>query len=231
MAITRTPLPPQKKPGKAGWGCFGCGCLIVVLLFLLGVGLIGGLCYFTYKEAYSVTTDSAAPIPAFNGSEDVYPNAQKKVDAFNQDVAAKKPSTLTLSADEINALITHNINQNADIKQFKPQVLVSMNGSDVRLQGNVTLEAFPGGLFKGRFFNIDATSGVTFDPATKDFTFQLKKVHFGPSDLPESSLASMSASLSQSFNQKIRQNTAAWSVLQNAKWVEVKDGQFVIETQ
>lgn len=231
MAIQQTPPPPQKKSNKAGWGCLGCGCLIVILVFLLGVGVIGGGSYFLYTKAYSVTSDTAAAVPSFSGGEDVYAGVVRKLDAFNQDVAAKKPSTLTLSADEINALASHNIGQNQDLKQFKPQLFISLNGSDARLQGCLTLDAFPGGLFKGRYVNFDGTTGISFDPETKEIDLQLRKFQLGSVDVPSSSLASLNANLSQSLNQKLRQNPTIWSALQAAKRVEIKDGQFVIETQ
>ena len=231
MAIQRTPPPqqPPAKTSKAGLGCLGCGCLLLLVIFFVFAGLIGGGTYMGFKELQTVSSPTAEAITPFAGGDDVYTGVQQKITAFNQDVNAGKTSTLTLSADEINSLIEHNI----DLKRLQAQVLVSMTGDLIRFQGSIPSNSIPlvnlG--IKDRYFNLDATSAITFNPDTKEIEFQFRKIQIGDISLPENSVESLQTSYSQMFNQKLRQNTAIWNVLQVAKNVSIKDGQLVIETK
>ena len=212
-------------------GCLGCGCLIILVLLLLLVGLAGGVAYFGYKQAVTFTSTAPATFPPYNGSDDIYTGAQKKIAAFNQDVGTGKSSSLTLSADELNALLSHNIDSNPGLKKIHPQVLLSLDGDQARIQGSVPLDAVPFGLFTGRYFNLDATTGLSFNADTKFIKFEFHKLQIGEINVPDNSLPAMQANFSQSLNQKLRENTAVWNVLQVAKTVAIRDGQFVIETK
>src|SRR5476649_2615445 len=93
--------PPPAPPKKKGMGCLGCGCLILVLLVILFVGLVAG---GTYLGVVGFTSSTAATIPSFNGSDDVYNIAHQKITAFGHDVIYHQAATIQLSADEINTL-------------------------------------------------------------------------------------------------------------------------------
>jgi hypothetical protein len=232
MAVQRVPQPPSTAK-KTGLGCLGCGCLVVVLFFLLLAGLIGGLLYYTYHELYLVSSAQPLAIKPFSGGDAIYDGAQKKVAAFNQGVSTGQTSTLTLSADELNALITHFVAQNPAMKQLQIQVLVSMQGDEMRLQGDVPSNSIPfvNMGVKDRYFNLDVTTGISFNADTKEIEFDFHKVQLGDYSVPEDSLPSMQASFAQSFNQKLRENKDVWNVLQVAKTITVQNGQFVIETK
>jgi hypothetical protein len=234
MAIQQAPpQPPSTGAKKAGLGCLGCGCLIVLVFFLLLAGLAGGVVYTGYHELYLVSSGQPMTIKPFTGGDDIFDGAQKKLAAFNQDVSAGKASTLTLSADEINSIIAHNVTDNPDLKKFQIQALVSMQGDQVRLQGEApsnTLPVVSWGI-KDRYFNLDATTGVRFNTETKEVEFDFRKVQIGDYPVPQDSLPSMEVQFEQSFNRKLRENTAVWNVLQVAKTVTIRDGQFVIETK
>ncbi|HEX4141125.1 MAG TPA: hypothetical protein VHY09_12300, partial [Candidatus Methylacidiphilales bacterium] len=160
MAIQRTPSPP-KKSNKTGLGCLGCGCLLVVVVFLLFAGLVGGTAYMGYKELNLISSPTAETIAPYTGGEDVYTGAQKKLAAFNQDVTTGKTSTLTLSSDELNALLYHSV----DLKKVQAQALVTLTGDLARLQGSIPSNQVPivnlG--VKDRYFNLDATTGISFN--------------------------------------------------------------------
>jgi hypothetical protein len=228
MSISRPP-PPKKE--KSGLGCVGCGCLILLVILLVGVGLVGGAGYFGYKQVYAITSEAPATFPAASGNDDVFAGAEKKIDAFNQLVSTGNPGSLTLSADEINAILYHNIQASPKAQEFHPRFLVRLNGEEAQLQGSAQLDAVPTGLFKGRYLNFDVTSGITFNSDTKFIDFQFHQLQLGLINVPESSFPAMQANFSQSMNQKLREDKAIWNVLQVAKTVAIRDGQFVVETK
>jgi flagellar basal body-associated protein FliL len=226
MAIQR-PAPPARK--KSGMGCLGCGCLIVILIILLLVGLVGGAIYLGFKQVVTVTSSAPAAIPAYNGTDDIYTGAQKKLADFNQAVGAGTPASLTLSADEINALLAHD----PDLAKFQVRIAVSLDGDEARVQGSLPTDAIPylGKEVPGRFFNLDTTFVIHFNDDTKIVSLDLHKAQLGDTTAPESSLAGLSTQLVPSLNSLLQKSPDCHNALAAAKTVEIKDGQFVIETK
>ncbi len=230
MAIQQAPpqRPPQKS-SKAGLGCLGCGCLAVLVVFLGIAGLCAGGIYMFFKQANVVSSASPEAIAAYTASDDVYAGAQKKVAAFNDDVSTSKTSTLTLSSDEVNALLYHTI----DPRKLQGQALVTMTGDEARVQASIPSNGIPfiNWGVKDRYFTLDLTSGVAFNVDTKEVELQFHKVQFGDTVVPQNSMAALQSSFSQQLNLKLQQNPDISKVLQAVKTVSIKDGQFVVETK
>lgn len=208
-------------------GCCGCGCAILLVLVFLFLGLVGGSGYLLYKYVLSVTSTAPADIPAFNGTDDLYAGAQKKVDAFNQDVNNAKPSTLTLSSDELNSLIAHD----PDLMRAHACLLVTLDGDEAHLQATMPTDAVPYGLLKGRYLNVDTTFALTFNSDTKMVGLDLHKAMLGDTPVPATSLPTVQAEIMPALNSQLQKIPATRNVLAVAKTVTIKDGQFVIETK
>jgi hypothetical protein len=219
--------PPPQKQKKSGLGCFGCGCLIVIVILLLVAGLVGGVCYFAYRSAYNATSAEPAAIPAFSGGDDVYAGAEKKLDAFNQSVTTGQAATLTLSSDELNALIAHD----PTLAKKKVHLLVTLTGEEARLQGSVPTSDFPFGLMPNRYLNFDATFGLTFNSDTKHVGTSMHKLQVGDSELPDNALPTVDAELMPWIEILIDQSPAAKHAVQAASTIQIKDGQFVVVTK
>jgi hypothetical protein len=227
MAISQ-PVPPQKRK-KSDMGCLGCGCLFIVIIFLGVLGFFGFATYLLFKNAYTVTSAEAEQIPAYTVTDDTFTGAQKKIASFQQDVAAGKASTLTLSADELNALIHHQFN----FDKYQSQLMVSFDGATAHVLGTVPTNSIPVvslGI-KDRYFNVDALTGISFNSETKEIEFEFHKFQVGETSLPESQLASLQNSFSQGFNQRLKANPDIEKILQAATNVSIQNGQFVIETK
>jgi len=97
--------PPPAQPKKKGLGCFGCGCVVLLLLGVLTVGLTGALAYVIHSRLMEITSDTPANIATFDGGDEMYATAKQKLADFNHDQQSHQPATLQLSADEINTLI------------------------------------------------------------------------------------------------------------------------------
>ena len=97
--------PP--RPPRGGGNCFLKGCLIVtILLMLLGI-IIGGTGWYIFRSARPFLDQDPAPLPKFAGGEPAYAAVQAKLGQFHQTVAAGQPATLSLTADDLNALIAY----------------------------------------------------------------------------------------------------------------------------
>jgi len=233
---TQPPAAPPKK--RSGLGCLGCGCLVLVILGLLIAGLVGGVGFFAYQGILGLTSATPATIAAVTPSDDVYNAAQQKIAEFNQDVQNHQPSSLQLSADEINALIAHN----PDTLKNNIQAVVTMTGTEGRVQGSLPTDKLSHGFIKGRYFNFDISFGVDFDSLTKTVNIVPHSLELGNKLLLDPNatadqdafskgfMKSFTPSFNQSFNEGLRENGGA-ALLDQTKTVEIKDGQLDIETQ
>lgn len=229
MAIQNPPPQVTKKTNKAGWGCLGCGCVLVLVVFLLIAGLIGGSIYMVDKGLNVMSASAPAAIPAFTGGPEIYDSAQKKIAQFNQDLSAGTTSTLTLSSDEVNAVINHDY----DLKKSQAELLITLTGDRARVQTSVASNNVPFVSYavKDRYFNLDGETGLSFNAESKQVELDLHKLQVGEVTIPDNALPTYQTLCSQILNQRLHENAAMAKVLDNAKDVSIKDGQFVIKTK
>lgn len=145
--------PPRRK----GLGCFGRGCLIlllfVVVLAIAGfVGMYWGLhrhsvlFYGSYWMAKTRSlTEAPTPVPEFNPSNQQIQLVQERWEDFEQKTRAGQSAEIELSPDDINALI-------AASDDVRSKIFVSIDRNQLRLQTSVPMGQFfgrPGYYFNG----------------------------------------------------------------------------------
>jgi len=145
--------PPQRK----GLGCFGRGCLIllvfvIVLVIACFAGMYWGLHHHSalfYGSYWMAKTRSFAeaptPVPEFNASNQQIQLVQERWQEFEQKTRAGQSAEIELSADDINALI-------ATSEDVRGKVFVSIDRDQLRLQMSVPIGQFfgrPGYYFNG----------------------------------------------------------------------------------
>jgi hypothetical protein len=229
--------PPSAPPKKTGWGCCGLGCAFLVVLAILFLGLIGGLGYTVYANAYKLTSSEPSVMPASNVGDDVYMAARQKLADFDHDVKNHQATTIQLSADEINVLIARN----PDAIKNNLRVFVSFNNNEGRLQASLPTDTLSHGVVTGRYANVDTSFEVSFDLPTRSVILTLHTLQFGKEALlkPDSEndptarslLLWYTAVFNQAFNASIRKNPDGAALLDQAKSIEIKDGDLVISTQ
>jgi hypothetical protein len=224
MAI---PPPPGTVQKKKGMGCLGCGCLILGLLALLFIALVGGILYVGSSNLTSLTSATPTDVPSFDGGDDVYNATRQKIIDFQHDLKNSQAATLTLSADEINTLIAHS----PDIAAAKVRVFVSMSGDQARVQFCAPTDALSGGMLKGRYLTGDVSFGLNFDPAAKTLDMKFQNLQFGNRTIPQNYLPVAEAEVNPALNQTLQKTDDGRNLVNNAKSIEIKDGQLVIETQ
>jgi len=146
--------PPQRK----GLGCFGRGCLILlVFAIVLAIACFAGiywglhrhsaLFYGSYWLAKTRSiAEASTPVPEFNASDQQIQLVQEPWQDFEQKTRAGQSAEIELSADDINALI-------ATSEDLRGKVFVSIDRDQLRLQASVPI----GGIFgrPGYYFNGD----------------------------------------------------------------------------
>ena len=226
MSIS-TPPPPQKK--KSGCGCFGCGCFIVILLLLLLIGLIVGGGYFGYKNAYKLTSTAPSDVPLFTGGEDIYKAAQQKTSELQHDIETHQTGSIHLSADEINSLIAHD----PTLTQRQDRMFVTFTDNQAQVQGSLPTDSIPilQSVIKDRYINFDTTFGLNLDSSTKSLDIDLHHMQIGNVNAPSNALPTLQAELTPVLNMQIQNNASLKNLLQQAKTIEIENGEMVIETK
>jgi hypothetical protein len=208
-------------------GCLGCGCLILVLLAILLVGLVVGGSYLGYQKVVGLTSTTTSAIPTFNGGDDLYNAAQQKVAAFNHDVENHQAATIQLSADEINTLIARD----PDMIRQQAHVFVTMTNDEAQVQGSLPTDTFAQGIIKGRFLNFNTTFALGFNSETKNINLDLHQLQIGDQTTPQNLLPTMQTEFGPLINALLQKNPVAKNLLDQTKTIQIKNGQLVIETQ
>jgi len=146
--------PPQRK----GLGCFGRGCLILlVFLIVLAIACFAGMYWGLHRNSalfygsyWMAKTGSLAkaptPVSEFNPSNQQIQLVQEHWQDFEQKTRAGQSAEIELSADDINALI-------ATSEGVHGKVFVSIDRDQLRLQLSVPIGEFFGR--EGYYFNGD----------------------------------------------------------------------------
>jgi hypothetical protein len=148
--------PPRRK----GLGCFGRGCLILlVLAIVLAIACFTGV-YWGFQRHSAIVrgvywlakthsiANAPVPIPEFSGSDLQIEKVEERWRDFEQKTRAAQPAEIVLTADDINAMI-------ASHRKTRGKAFVTIEGNQLRVQAS-----FPFGELLGRpgyYFNGEAT--------------------------------------------------------------------------
>ena len=148
----------EAPPHRKGLGCFGRGCLILlVFLIVLAIACFAGMYWGLHRNSalfygsyWMAKTGSLAkaptPVPEFNPSNQQIQLVQEHWQDFEQKTRAGQSAEIELSADDINALI-------ATSEGVHGKVFVSIDRDQFRLQLSVPIGEFFGR--EGYYFNGD----------------------------------------------------------------------------
>lgn len=144
-----TPTPKRR-------GCYFYGCVSLVVLMFLGVVLAVVLALNAPKLLTRVAlpyTDTApVQLERVEVSADELKALQQRVATFQEALQGQKTvQELTLTAHEINALISHSPN----LKELRDKLLVSIEGDAIRGKVSWPLSDWGPLRLKGRYLNGD----------------------------------------------------------------------------
>ena len=135
---------------KTGRGCLFWGGISAAILFLLLLlAAYGTFRYFKHLVVeYTDTKPLPAPVVQLSGAE--ITNLQQRIRGFDQAIKSDKPvEPLSLSADEVNALIANEAKSNAS----PARLYFSFNSNQVQAQLSLPTDGTGVRMLKGRYFN------------------------------------------------------------------------------
>jgi len=150
-------------PRRRGLGCFGRGCLIlVVFAIVLVIACVAGMYWGFQRHSailhgiYWLTKAQAlaqkpVPIPEFTASDTQIQSVHERCEDFEQKARAGQPAELELTQDDINTLIATN-------QDTRGRIFVSIDGDHLRCQASVPIGELMGR--SGYYFNGDIAVGL-----------------------------------------------------------------------
>jgi len=207
-------------------GCFGCGCLVLVILGLLLAALFAASAHFFTVAGNTITSSTPTDVKDFDGGAALYQEASQKMASFENVSRQNQPATLELSADEINTLIARS----PDLAANNISIFITMTGDQARLQATAPTSLLPFGLWKGRFINIDMTFNPSFDSSTKSLNLILHSVRIGNQDLPANSFSLYQEQFNPFLNTQLRRDPDLSHLLDHARSVEIRNGVLTVQT-
>jgi len=205
------------QPVKRRRGCFFYGCLTSTILLLV---VLAGLVLGYLKILNTFTDTKPAALPSVNMSDSEIQQVRQRVDAFRENIrSARSTPPLSLSSDELNALIATDPN----LKAFKGELYVTIEDNQVKGQVSVPTSQVGLGIFKHRYLNGSGTFSVSLTNGTLNVRAQSLSVKGKP--IPEKYMQQVRAqNLAQSYNDDPKISVG----LNKLQSIEVKDGKLVI---
>ena len=215
-------FPPESPPRKQR-GCFFYGCIIALILGLIGLILAGIVAYLGYTSIIKLRDEYTSTTPAEIPKADL-PEDQRK--ALDERVAEFKKANddgtayeLILTADEINALINEN-------EDFKGKAYITLKGDQVSGKLSMPLGelGIPG--LKGRFLNGTAS----LKPSIKDGQLDVRVMDLVVNDKPLP--ANIKTSLAnENIAKDFSKNPENATMLNKIDSFEIKDDKVYIKTK
>jgi len=135
---------------KSGHGClFWCGIIAAILFLCLLLAAYGTFRYVKHVVTeYTDTKPLPAPVVQLSGAE--ITNLQQRIHGFDEAIKNDKPvEPLSLTADEVNALVAREAKSNAS----PARLYFSFNSNQVQAQLSLPTDGIGLRMLKGRYFN------------------------------------------------------------------------------
>ena len=185
---------PIEPPPKRGMGCFGKGCLILLILVILLVVVGVGGSFWTVRHVY--LSDKPAPIPEVTAPTEASATTsagtsapapversaevRERLDTMKKAARVHEQTDMELSAADINSLIAAN-------RKSRGTASVGINDTALQAQFSIPLERldlpFRNALGLGdRYLN--ATATIVAPPGTNASSVQLREVTLNGHAIP-----------------------------------------------
>jgi hypothetical protein len=189
------------------------------LLVLMMGALLFGL-YYVKKLINRYTDTAPMALPTLQMSQSEMDKVKQRFEAFQEAVRQKRPTEpLTLTADDINALIASGPDRQALSRKF----YVSLEGNQLKGEVSVPLKELGLPMFKGRYLNGSATFDLSFRNGALSVTPQAIMVKGKP--LPE---VYMKEIRKQDLAAGFTNEPKTVAVLQGLEDIQVNEGKLVI---
>ena len=225
-----------EPPPKRGMGCFGKGCLILIILGILLVIVGVGGSFWTVRHVY--LSDKPAPIPettAATETSEVTPGetsapapnqrsaeVRERLDTMKQAAKAHEATEVELTAADINSLIAAN-------RKSRGTASVGINDTALQAQFSIPLERLDVP-FRSAFGLADrylnATVTITAPPGTNASSVQLNEVTLNGHGIPAGLLDWGLPGVGRSLRSYVIKYASQYGVTDG----EIRDGKVILHT-
>jgi hypothetical protein len=206
---------------KSGPGCLFYGGIIATVMLLVLI-LASYLGYRYAQTLIGEFTDSApAKLPTVTLSSEDMSQLENRLREFKKALDERKPSEpLTLTADEINALI----GTQPELQPFKDHMHFTLEGNQVKAQISFPADHLGLRPLRGRYINASGTFRVSLQDGSLDLHAESLSVKGKP--LPENLMRHFRA---QRFATQPNNDPETRSVLEKLQAIEIKDGKVIVQ--
>lgn len=213
----------EEKSGK-GRGCLFYGCLGLVVLFVVGaVGLYFGTRFVLNKAVSIYTSTSPAALPKVTISDDEFSVLQKRVADFS--AVVKNPTnaaSLTLSSDEVNALIA----KDPGFSAFNNKLHVAIEGNQLKGTVSWPLDELGISKLKGRYVN--GMAGLKAALVNGQLIVNLDSLAVNGKTLPESVMQGLRA---ENLAKDLNKDPKKAEFIRKFENFEIKDGKLTLKVK
>jgi hypothetical protein len=208
------PYPYQTPPRRSGGGsCFLKGCLVLVIVVMLCGVVLGGIGYYLYRSAQPFLTRQQVALPVLRNSDAVYDSTTRKLAAFNQSLATGQRAVLTLTADDLNALVAHD----PQLAKYEGKLYFSIVNNQLCVETSFPLTDESGLRADQRaYFNARFVLDASY--SSGDFAFLLSRIEsldrHQPSAFLGGFLRGYFGAISQAFNRSFHDHPERYGQLQ-----------------
>ena len=190
--------------------------------FLLVVVLVAGLIglRFAKKMITDFTSTSPQPLPQVNMPQAELDALQQRIEKFRGEVLqGTAPEPLTLSANELNALL----NSDPDVQAWKGKLYVLLEGNQLKAKVSLPMDQLGLPVFRGRYLNGTATLDLAISNNLLRMTAESLVVN--GKVVPE---VYMEKVRRQNLAHEVNTNPRVRAALEKIKEIQVKDGKLTI---
>jgi hypothetical protein len=205
----------KPRRGCMFYGCIGASLFFVVVLI---AGLVG--LRFAKKMVTDFTDSQPTPLPQVQLSPTELDALQRRIDTFRAAVKQGQPAgRLTLTADEINALIASD----PDLKDFKGKLYVIIEGEQLKAQVSLPMEQLGLPVFRERFLNGTAAFDLAFNNSM--LRLSPRSLIVKGKQVPE---VYMEKVRKQNLAGNLNNDARAKAAMEHLQDIKVQDGQLMI---
>jgi hypothetical protein len=214
----KPPIPP--KPRSGCWKYGGIGCLVIIIL-----AIIGG--YFAYKGVKGVlgeltekyTSIKPMDLPKLDTAQEEVATIMERVGSFTNALKAnEKAEPLTLNSRDINVLIQNH----PEWKEMAGKVYVDIEGDQVKGKISIPLGEM-GKMFEGRFLNGSASFSIGME--SERLLMFINSAEVGGKAIPEEI---MNALRTENLAKKSYEKPEVAEMMKKLESITVKDGSMII---
>ena len=222
------PLPPTNPPTRrrgGGLGCVATGCVVLLVLGLLGGALVGGLGYWAWNGVRGFTDDHPQPVPILEATDTQAAAVAARLQTFADAVGRGQRATLTLSAADLNAVVARD----PRYRDARGRVFFAIVKDALHTRVSVPLDGIP--TFRGRWFNGEAGLDVRFadgELTLKPVSLEVRGKPVSPTTLRAMSAPEVTQQLNESLRDRMRRDPKFEETMRKVESVEIKDNKLVI---